>query len=216
MMPDSHGKPGPHAPSTASSLPVALGITGASGAPYWRRLVEVLFRQDRTVHITHSANADAVCREELGVSLPEALEDASAAADFRGGFKVFQANDFHAPMASGTAPYAGMAVVPCSMGTLARIANGMSSDLLTRAADVMLKERRKLVLLCRETPVSLIHLENMAQVTRAGAVVVPASPGFYYRPRAVADLVDFVVQRLCDQLGLDVRLVRAWGQSSRD
>jgi 4-hydroxy-3-polyprenylbenzoate decarboxylase len=195
----------------SAKLPIALGITGASGAPYWRRLVEVLLQAGHEVHVTHSANADSVCRAELGESLEQQFEEVRASATGHGELRVFEKNDFYAPMASGTAPYLGMAVTPCSMGTLARIAQGASGDLMTRAADVMLKERRKLVLLCRETPVSLIHLENMTRVTRAGAVVIPASPGFYYRPRTIADLVDFVVQRVCDQLGVEVRLVKKWG-----
>jgi len=107
---------------------------------------------------------------------------------------------------------AGLEIVPCSTGTLARIAHGTSDDLLTRAADVCLKERRKLILVPRETPLSLVHLENMAAVTRAGAVVLPAMPGFYHRPESIEDLVDFVVQRIVDQLGLDVRLSRRWGE----
>lgn len=191
-------------------LPIALGITGASGAPYWRRLLEVLLREGREVHATASSNADSVCREELGASLEEVLAQVAEGAP--GTLRVFAPTDFYAPMASGTARYAGMAVVPCSMGTLGRIANGMSRDLMTRAADVMLKERRKIVLLCRETPISSIHLENMTRFTQAGGVIMPASPGFYYRPRTVQDLVDFMVQRLCDQLGVDVRLIREWGQ----
>ncbi len=190
---------------------IALGITGASGAPYWRRLAEVLLQADYELHITHSSNANAVAQAEIDITVAQGLEQAHAAAGGRGRYRVFESNDFYAPMASGTAPYHGMAIVPCSMGTLSRIAHGMSADLLTRAADVMLKERRRLVLLCRETPLSLIHLESMTRVTQAGGVIIPASPGFYYKPQTVADLVDFMVQRLCDQLAVDVRIVRAWG-----
>jgi len=196
----------------SAERPLALGITGASGAPYWRRLVELLLSAGRTVHLTHSSNADAVAQAELGLSLGDALAQAAELAGGRGRCVVFPSHDFYAPMASGTAAYAGMAIVPCSMGTLGRIAGGMSSDLLSRAADVMLKERRRLVLLCRETPLSLIHLENMVRVTRAGGVVLPASPGFYYRPQSVAELVDFMVQRICDQLAVPVRVIPAWGQ----
>jgi len=190
--------------------PIALGITGASGAPYWRRLLEVLLGEGREVHLTHSSNADSVCREELGASLEDVFAGASEGAP--GTLRVFAPTDFYAPMASGTARYGGMAVAPCSMGTLGRIANGMSRDLMTRAADVMLKERRRIVLLCRETPVSTIHLENMLRFTQAGGIIMPASPGFYYRPQSVQDLVDFMVQRLCDHLDVPVRLIREWGK----
>lgn len=195
---------------------IALGLTGASGSPYWRRLLEVLLQADCVVHLVHSSNADAVCRAELDCSLADAFARCRERAAGRGELTVYDSNDFWSPMASGTAPYRGMAIVPCSMGTLGRVANGMSSDLMTRAADVMLKERRKLVLLCRETPVSSIHLENMQRVTAAGAVVMPASPGFYYRPQSIDDLLDFMVQRICDQLGVDVRLVQKWGDAGGD
>lgn len=191
---------------------IALGITGASGAPYWRRLLEVLLAADCVVHVVHSSNADPVCQAELDMGLAEAFEQCRAHAGDRGELTVYSRDDFWSPLASGTATYRGMAIVPCSMGTLGRVANGQSSDLLTRAADVMLKERRKLVLLCRETPVSSIHLENMQRATAAGAVIMPASPGFYYRPQSIRELLDFMVQRLCDQLGVPVRLVKKWGE----
>jgi len=196
-------------------LPIALGITGASGAPYWRRLVEVLLAADQTVHLTHSANVDSVARHELGQGLDEALEACRRHAEGRGTLKVFARDDFFAPMASGTARYRGMAIVPCSMGTLGRIASGASSDLLTRAADVMLKERRKLVLLSRETPINLIHLRNMTLLTEAGATILPASPGFYNRPHSMQDLVDFMVQRICDQLELKIELMARWGDPQK-
>ena len=196
--------------------PIALGITGASGAPYWRRLLEILLAMGHEVHVAHSSNADAVALQELGQGLDVSFEACRRHAEGRGSLRVFARDDFYAPMASGTARYAGMAIVPCSMGTLGRIAAGASSDLLTRAADVMLKERRKLVLLTRETPLSLIHLRNMAAVTEAGAVVLHASPGFYQRPQSVQDLIDFMVQRICDQLGVELRLMQRWGESPVD
>jgi len=194
------------------SLPIAIGITGASGAPYWRRLIGLLLQDRQIVHLTHSSNADEVAQAELGVSLSDALSQLSEGTP--GTLTVFRSNDFHAPMASGSARYQGMAIVPTSMGTLGRIASGSSSELLSRAADVMLKERRKLVLLCRETPLNLVHLRNMTALTEAGAVILPASPGFYHRPEGIDDLVDFVVQRVCDQLGLDIQIGKRWGQKS--
>jgi 4-hydroxy-3-polyprenylbenzoate decarboxylase len=193
------------------SAAIAIGITGASGAPYWRRLLEVLLENGQTVHLTHSSNADAVCRAELSQPLSDVLASVEANASGGASLKLFASNDFYAPMASGSARYRGMIIVPCSMGSLGRIASGSSADLLTRAADVMLKERRRLVLLCRETPLNLVHLRNMTLLTEAGAVIMPASPGFYQKPEAIGDLVDFMVQRICDQLDLDVKLVRRWG-----
>lgn len=215
--------------SSSTALPLALGITGASGAPYWVRFVEVVIAAKRQVHIAASAQVDTVCRTELGISFEQALADAEArgrelasTAGFGdpnaapGNVHLFDARDWYCPMASGSAKYAGMVVLPCSMGTLARIATGASDDLVSRAADVSLKERRKLVLVPRETPLNLIHLENMAAVTRAGAVVLPAMPGFYHRPTRIEDLVDFVVQRITDQLGLEVQLTRRWGGSKTE
>lgn len=215
--------------TSSSALPIALGITGASGAPYWVRFVEVVVAAGRQVHIAASTQVDTVCRTELGVSFEKALEQAeargrelaAAALDtdpdrVPGSTHLFDARDWYCPMASGSAKYAGMVVLPCSMGTLARIATGASDDLISRAADVALKERRKLVLVPRETPLNLVHLENMAAVTRAGAVVLPAMPGFYHRPSRIEDLVDFIVQRITDQLGLDVQLTRRWGGQTLD
>jgi 4-hydroxy-3-polyprenylbenzoate decarboxylase len=190
--------------------PIALAITGASGAPYWRRLLAVLLDAGREVHVTWSSHADEVCRTELQRPLADVLGELTAASP-SGRVRTFDAHDFRAPMASGSALYAGMAIVPCSLGTLSRVATGVSSDLVTRAADVMLKERRRLVLLFRETPLGLVHLENMVRVTQAGAVVMPAAPGFYQRPRHIDDLVDFIVQRVCAQLGVPVQLVKPWG-----
>ena len=197
--------------SNHDSLPIALAITGASGAPYWRRLIGVLLRADREIHLCCSSHADEVCRFELGMPFEEALESVLASSQGRGRLRRFKKGDFLAPMASGSARYSGMAIVPCSLGTLGRIANGTSEDLITRAADVMLKERRKLVLVWRETPLSLVHLENMTALTRAGAIMMPANPGFYQNPKTIDDLVDFVVQRICDQLGVEVDIIQRWG-----
>jgi len=155
---------------------------------------------------------DTVCRLELGESLDQVLAELKGRGP--GKLRVFGKGDFMSPMASGSAKYRGMAVVPCSMGTLNRIAAGTSEGLIGRAADVMLKERRKLVLLFREMPLNLVHLEGMTKLTRAGAVIMPASPGFYHRPESIDDLVDFVVQRLCDHLELPCELHRRWGGDS--
>jgi 4-hydroxy-3-polyprenylbenzoate decarboxylase len=202
---------------------LVVAVTGASGSPYGVRLVEVLLRAGRTVHLTVSPAAVEVFDREVGraLKLPEAEFDPAAflgpAAD---GLDVSRLRyhhfrNFGAGIASGSFPTAGMAVCPCSMGTLAAVAHGASENLIHRAADVHLKERRKLVLVPRETPLGLIQLRNMAAVAEAGAVVLPAMPGFYTRPRTVADLVDFVVARVCDQLGVEHRLVERWGDVDR-
>lgn len=190
-------------------LPLALAVTGASGAPYWMRLLEVLLADGREVHLVASPNADTVSRAETGLGFDEALEKAAAGG---GTLRVFDRQDFGAPMASGSARMAGLVVCPCSTGTLARIAHGTSNDLISRAADVCLKERRKLIVVPRETPLSLVHLRNMTALTEAGGVVLPAMPGFYHQPQGIADLVDFVVQRICDQLGLPLDISARWGQ----
>jgi 4-hydroxy-3-polyprenylbenzoate decarboxylase len=190
-------------------LPLALAITGASGAPYWMRLLEVLLADGREVHVVASPNAGTVSLAETGLDFEAALDRASAAG---GQLRVFDRQDFNAPMASGSARMAGLVVCPCSTGTLARIAHGTSNDLITRAADVCLKERRKLIVVPRETPLSLVHLRNMTALTEAGGVVLPAMPGFYHQPSRIEDLVDFVVQRICDQLGLALDISERWGQ----
>ena len=198
--------------AASSNYPLALAITGASGAPYWLRLLEVTLDAGIEVHLVCSDNVDTVCRLELGKPLEEVLGEVKWRGT--GQLRVFAKGDFMSPMASGSAKYRGMAIVPCSLGTLNRIAAGTSDGLIGRAADVMLKERRKLILLFREMPLNLIHLEGMTQLTRAGAVIMPAAPGFYHRPESIDDLVDFVVQRLCDQLGVPCELHRRWGGDS--
>lgn len=201
--------------SSENRLPLALGITGASGAPYWVRFVEVALRAGIDLQIAASGNVDTVCRAEVGADFEACLERAREAAAREGAAvgtaTVYDRRDFYSPMASGSARSAGMVILPCSMGTMARIAHGTSDDLISRAADVALKERRKLILVPRETPFSLVHLRTMTAVTEAGAVVLPAMPGFYHRPESVDDLVDFVVQRVADQLDLPIELTRRWG-----
>ena len=191
---------------------VVLGMTGASGAPYAVALLRTLNRLGRVVHLTISPSGAHVLREELGIEVALTRFDASAFGDLDPARVVYHHHaDFNAGIASGSFPTAGMVISPCSMSTLASVAHGITTNLVTRAADVHLKERRKLILVPRETPLSLIHLENMTSVTRAGAVVLPAMPGWYHRPQTLDDLVKFVVARICDQLGVENSLVARWG-----
>src|SRR6185437_3394458 len=186
-----------------AALKLVVAVGGASGAPYARRLLHVLSTQPQDVvetQVVFSKAAHQVWAEEIG----------TPTADLP--FKKWDVRDFNAPFASGSGGFGAMVVIPCSMGGLARIAHGMSADLIGRAADVMLKERRKLILVARETPLSLVHLENMVAVTRAGAVVMPAAPSFYGRPRAVEELLDTVVGRVLDHLGVPARLGPRWGE----
>lgn len=206
----------------ASDLVVAF--TGASGAPYGVRLVEVLLRAGRDVHLTVSPAATEVLDAELGRAVrlapdefnPAALLGPAASELDVSRLRYHHFRDFKAGIASGSFLTAGMAICPCSMGTLAAIAHGQSENLIHRAADVHLKERRKLVLVPRETPLGLAGLRNMVAVTEAGAVVLPAMPAFYTRPRGVADMVDFVVGRVCDQLGVAHGLSSRWGTSAEE
>ena len=181
---------------------LVVGITGASGAPYARRLVEVLrAREDVELGLCMSRTAPEVWSLECSDDWRAVLGP------------VYGLTDFRAPFASGSAGWEAMAIVPCSMGTVARIAHGISDTLLTRAADVMLKERRKLIVVPRETPLSIIHLDNLAALARAGTVILPAMPSFYSKPRSLDDLIDTVIGRVLDHLGLDHALARRWGQS---
>ena len=197
---------------------LVLGITGASGAPYAVRLLAVLLRAGRTVHLTVSPAAVEVLRTELGRDLdltrfdPAALLGPDADGLDLARLRYHHHLDFRAGIASGSFLTAGMAVCPCSMGTVAAVAHGTSDNLIHRAADVHLKERRKLVLVPRETPLGLVQLRNLTAVAEAGAVVLPAMPAFYTRPQSVADMVDFVVGRVCDQLGVEHGLLRRWGE----
>jgi 4-hydroxy-3-polyprenylbenzoate decarboxylase len=187
---------------------IVVGVTGASGAPYAKRLLGWLAERKRTagdveVGVCLSPTAPEVWQLECGGDLREQLGD----------LPVWGQRDYRAPFASGSAGWHAMAVVPCSMGTCARIAHGISDSLLTRAADVMLKERRTLVVVPREAPLSLIHLENLTALARSGAVIMPAMPSFYGRTRTLAQAVDTVVGRVLDQLGLEHDLLRRWGDA---
>ena len=193
-------------------LPLVLAMTGASGAPYAVRLLQVLCRAGKTVHLTISTSGAQVLREETGLSVALNRFDPAPFGDLGLGKLIYHhQSDFNAGIASGSFRTAGMVVSPCSMSTLASIAHGITGNLVTRAADVHLKERRKLILVPRETPLSLVHLENMAAVTRAGAIVLPGMPGWYHQPRSLDDLVNFIVARICDQLGVEASLMDRWG-----
>jgi 4-hydroxy-3-polyprenylbenzoate decarboxylase len=178
---------------------IVVAVTGASGSIYAQRALHHLSqRDDVEVGVVLSRNAATVWEQELGVapSIP---------------FKIYERGDFFAPFASGSARYMSMLIVPCSMGTLGRIAHGISDDLVTRAADVILKERRRLICMVRDTPFSLIHLDNMTKVTQAGGIILPAAPSFYSRPTTFEALADTVVLRAMDLMGLDVDGYR-WGE----
>jgi 4-hydroxy-3-polyprenylbenzoate decarboxylase len=187
---------------------VVLGITGASGAPYAVRLVEVLARHHVPTWLIVSSHGWRLLEEECGVTDQSALEQATG-GDWSS-LTVFQDSDRGARPASGSQPTAGMVICPCSMGTVSAVAHGNSRSLIERAADVTLKERRTLILVPRDTPLSLIQLRNLVAVTEAGAVILPASPGFYHRPKRIGELVDFVVQRILDHLRLEVTIARRW------
>jgi flavin prenyltransferase len=189
-------------------LPVVLGITGASGAPYGVRLLEVLARNQVPVWLIVSGHGWRLLETEAGIA-DEAGLRAATGGDWST-VQVFPDSDRGARPASGSAKTAGMVICPCSMGTVAAIAGGTSRALVERAADVTLKERRKFLVVPRETPLSLIHLRNLTTITEAGAVVIPAAPGFYHRPTAVGQLVDFIVQRVLDQLGLELEIAPRW------
>jgi 4-hydroxy-3-polyprenylbenzoate decarboxylase len=185
-------------------MKLVVAVGGASGSVYARRLLDVLAASrspDLEVALCFSQSGQEVWRHEIG-DPPQYP------------FKLWGLRDFRAPFASGSAGWQAMVVIPCSTGGLARMAHGISDDLIGRAADVMLKERRKLVLVVRESPLSLVHLENMAAITRAGAVVLPASPSFYSRPETIEALLDTVIGRVLDQLGLPNRLMPRWGEPS--
>jgi len=190
--------------------PIVVGITGASGAPYAVRLLQQLVAAHRPVSLIVSKYGMRLLDTESGISSIDALRDAIGRHDWDSCVESFSNEDRGAPPASGSVLTAGMIVCPCSMGTLSAIAVGASRSLIERAADVALKERRKLVLVPRETPLSAIHLANMLRLTRAGAVVMPASPGFYHRPQQISDLVDFVVARILDHIGVEQQLARRW------
>jgi 4-hydroxy-3-polyprenylbenzoate decarboxylase len=194
-----------------SGRPIVVAITGASGAPYAVRLLESLVAADRAVQLIVSSHGLRLLKTELDIDSIDALRARIGGAAWDARVTCFDDGDRGAAPASGSALNAGMVICPCSMGTLSAIAAGSSRSLVERAADVALKERRPLVLVPRETPLSAIHLENMLRVTRAGALVMPAAPGFYNRPSSINELVDFMVARVLDHLGVEHRLITRWG-----
>lgn len=204
---------------------LVLALTGASGSPYGVRLLELLLTAGRVVHLVISPSAVQVIETELGRKIDlkrfrpadllacEAIDKLGPALTHLH-YHHFQ--DFSAGIASGSFLTAGMAVCPCSMGTAAAIAHGLSQNLIQRAADVHLKERRRLVLVPRETPLGLVQLRNLAACVEAGAVVLPAMPAFYTKPQTIGDMVDFVVGRVCDQLGVEHHLFRRWSEPAAE
>jgi 4-hydroxy-3-polyprenylbenzoate decarboxylase len=199
-----------------SAGPISVAITGASGSAYGLRLVESLIAAGRQVYLMISEAGEMVLPLETDLQLPDHTSEAERYLQNyfsagEGQLQLFGREEWTAPVASGSNPPQAMVVCPCTAGTLSAIAAGASNNLLERAADVMLKEQRKLILVVRETPLSAIHLENMLKLARLGVVVMPASPGFYNRPQQVGQLVDFMVARVLDHLGIEHQLTERWG-----
>ena len=196
---------------------ITLALTGASGMAYGIRLLECLLAAGARVYLIYSQAAQVVARQEMDLALPARAAEAQTLFGERykalpGQLRVFGREEWFAPVASGSNAADAMVICPCTIGTLAAVAAGMSDNLIERAADVMLKERRKLVLVPRETPFSAIHLEAMLKLAHAGAVILPANPGFYHRPQSIAAVVDFIVARVLDQLGVEHNLMARWGE----
>lgn len=198
---------------------IALAWTGASGMAYGLRLLECLLQSGCRVELLVSQAARIVAKQELDLILPSAPDELTEAMNARfpchsGTLLAYGREAWFAPVASGSNPPDAMVICPCTMGTLAAVAQGLADSLIERAADVMLKERRPLILVPRETPFSLIHLRNMTALAEAGATILPANPGFYHRPDSVEAVVDFIVARVLDQLGVPHRLMARWGEGS--
>ncbi|MEY4592923.1 MAG: flavin prenyltransferase UbiX [Pseudomonadota bacterium] len=202
---------------------ICLAWTGASGMPYGLRLLEALLAANCHVQLVYSQAAQIVAQQEMALALSSRPEETRSlllerllkqSPNLPGALEVYGREAWFSPIASGSNPPDAMVICPCSMGTLASVAQGLSDNLIERAADVVLKEGRKLVIVPRESPFSVIHLENMLRLARAGAVILPPSPGFYHHPQTVNDLVDFVVARILDQLRIPHTLMQPWGSSS--
>jgi len=201
------------------SKTVTLAITGASGVQYGLRLLECLIQAERQVFLMISKAAHIVIATETSFKLPAQAAQLEQALSGQyqtkeGQLRVFGKEDWMAPVASGSGAPSQMVVCPCSTGALSAIACGASNNLIERAADVALKERRQLILVPRETPYSEIHLEHMLKLTRMGAVILPASPGFYHQPQTIDEIVDFIVARILDQLGIEQTLMERWGRNT--
>lgn len=202
----------------SSPKTITLAFTGASGMPYGVRLLELLLASGNRVYLLYSQPAQMVAHQEMQFVLPSRAKDAEELFSRRfnaaeGQLRVFGREDWFAPVASGSNPPDAMVVCPCTMGTLAAIAGGLSQKLIERAADVMLKEKRKLILVPRETPFSSIHLENMLKLAQSGTVILPPNPGFYHHPQTIEDMVDFVVARILDHLEVAHTLMPRWGEN---
>lgn len=198
---------------------ITLALTGASGMPYGIRLLEMLLQGGKQVNLLYSKVAQIVVQQEMNFTLPANAKEAQAflGRQFHaqeGQLHVFGREEWFAPVASGSNPADAMVICPCTMGTLAAIAAGMSQNLIERAADVTLKENRSLIIVPREMPFSAIHLENMLKLARAGTVILPANPGFYHHPKTIQDMVDFVVARILDHLEVKHTLIPRWGAES--
>ncbi|MBX9635963.1 MAG: UbiX family flavin prenyltransferase [Nitrosomonas sp.] len=198
---------------------ITLALTGASGMPYGIRLLEMLLREGKQVYLLYSKVAQIVAQQEMNLALPSSAKETETFFNRLyqvpdGQLRVFGREEWFAPVASGSNPADAMVICPCTMGTMAAVAAGLSQNLIERAADVMLKEHRPLIIVPRETPFSVIHLENMLKLARSGAVILPANPGFYHHPQAVQDLVDFVAARILDHLGVKHDLIARWGTDS--
>jgi len=195
---------------------VCLAFTGASGMPYGIRLLECLLEAGCHVQLLYSQVAQIVAKQEMDLDLPGRAKEVAAHfraqyASLPGALDVYGREEWFAPVASGSNPPDAMVVCPCTMGTLAAIAQGLADNLIERAADVVLKEKRTLILVPRETPFSAIHLENMLRLAQAGAVILPPNPGFYHQPQSVEALVDFIVARILDHLAVPHALMQRWG-----
>ncbi|MBK6908612.1 MAG: UbiX family flavin prenyltransferase [Rhodocyclaceae bacterium] len=195
---------------------IALAFTGASGLPYGFRLLECLLHAGVNVQLIYSQAAQVVARQEMNLTLPGRAAEAQAELSARyqarpDQLRVYALQEWFAPLASGSNPPNAYVICPCTMGTLAKVAAGMADDLICRAADVVLKEGRKLIIVPRESPFSVIHLENMLRLARAGAVILPPNPGFYHHPTDLGGVVDFVVARILDQLSIAHQLMPRWG-----
>ncbi len=188
-----------------------MAITGASGTIYGLRFLREASLLFEKIYLSYSEQASQVARTELNFPLsPTSKEWKEYFKEGGDKFEILDRTNFFTPPASGSFRHDGMVIVPCSMGTAGRIANGISDDLVTRAADVCLKEKRKLILVIRETPLNLVHLRNLTQLAEAGATILPASPGFYYNPKSVEELVDTIVARILQNLGVDQKVMPQW------